>query len=148
MGQLTIPLVFETAAVKKATAPLVDLDALENYALLYTVSEKGNHSGIRFMMTLEDAQKWCSAPESSGTLHGTRWAYFYTSVARFLGRDYSYTGVIDELDLRDEFDNGSFDDRIAAAGCEKIGLSQIRSVLRPFGVVVWFGKDERPGNLR
>lgn len=39
---------------------------LENLAFLYTAAMKGGSSGIKFMATLEDAQKWCSSKDSQG----------------------------------------------------------------------------------
>jgi len=134
--QLTLTGIFESAPIERPAARSVDLAALENYALLYTATETGNKSGIRFMMTLDDARRWCSSPDSAGTMYGTSWAYFYTTVARFLNRDMSYEVELDELDLRGQIDNGQWDERIAAAGCVKIALAEIPSVLEPLGVTV------------
>lgn len=66
---------------------------------------------------------------------GAAWAYFFTSVARFLNRDSVY-GHLDTLDLRGNSDDGTWDERIAAAGCVKISLHEIPAVLRPLGVTV------------
>lgn len=138
MAQLTIPGIFEQAPPRRI-APVFDRAALEGWALLYTATDAGTHSGIRFMLTLEDAQKWCSSPVSSGQLHGTRWAYFYTSVANLLGRNAGYGMELDALDLSGEYDNGDWDERIAAAGCAKISLHEIAGVLQPLGVTVLTG---------
>lgn len=134
MTQLTLFDVRAEAAASPRDERL-SLSALEDYALLYTATSTGTNSGIRFMMTLDDARRWCSSPESSGVLYGTEWAYYFTSVARFLNRGDVY-GHLDVLDLRNTADNGTWDERIAAAGCVKISLHEIPAVLRPLGVTV------------
>ena len=97
----------------------VDIEGLSNFAFLFTATEKGTNSGVKFMATVEDAKKWCSSEESKGILHGTKWAYFWTSV--------SISGLID---------NGAWDEKIAASGCKKIGLNEFKAVLTPYGVEV------------
>lgn len=107
-------------------------DELDAFALLYTATEKGNNSGIRFMMTIEDAQAFCSSDLSQGNLHGTRWSYFYTSVRNFCHNQNKRL----MLDLRKLEDNGQWDERIEVLGLRKIGLDEIAAALMPFGVEV------------
>lgn len=130
--------------VSNETVPLegVDLDGLSKFAFLYTGTETGKNSGIKFMATIEDAQKWCSSPASKGVIHGTKWAYFFTSVANFIGCHWGTEKPI--LDITKLFDNGEWDERIAASGCQKIGLDEIAQVLKPLGVEV---KDGRHRNF-
>ena len=59
-------------------------DDVDNYAFLYTSTETGKASGIHFMMTLNDARKFCESPVSQGCTHGIRWAYFWTSVRNYV----------------------------------------------------------------
>lgn len=110
----------------------VDLEALRKFAFLYTVTETGRHSGIRFMMTVEDAMAWCDSPISKGVIMGAEWMYCWTAVSTYVGA-YSCTETID---LGKEHDNGSWDERIASLGLIKIGLDKIGAVLSPFGVKV------------
>lgn len=116
---------------------------LDKWALLYTATAKGNNSGVHFMMTLEDASKWCSSDLSHGTYLGTEWAYFFTSVKNFVnfhcwGMDSEYRtnktwGVID---LRHYTDNGKWDEKINALGLKKYGWHDMKRILEPLGVEV------------
>ena len=119
----------------------VDLDALNEYAFLYTITETGTATGIRFMATRDDAMRWCSSDLSHGVLHGTQWAYAWTSVANFLINREGWQpahGGLPSLTLRlDEMaDNGQWDERIASTGCRMIKLAAIPDLLRPLGVTV------------
>lgn len=109
--------------------------ALESLALLYTASIKGGSSGIKFMATTEDAQKWCSSRES----RGQGWAYFYTTVWNFAYYHTDFAGAYRTdadltISLHKLHDNGEWDERIAATGCQKIPLDQIAPILEPLGV--------------
>ena len=107
---------------------------LQHLAFCYTATEKGNNSGIRFMMSLDDAQTWCESPISQGTLHGTRWAYFWTTVRSFIS---CHWGPKDQrVNITGLTDNGTWDARIASLGLQKIGLTQFCDVLPPLGVTV------------
>lgn len=112
----------------------VDLEGLENYAILYTATETGKNSGIHYVMTTEDAQKWCSSPVSRGQYMGSEWAYFWTSVKNYLSC--VWMGESDELDLTKLSDNGSWDDKLASVGVRKIPISELPELFRPFGVKV------------
>ena len=103
-------------------------------AFLYTATEKGTNSGIRFMATVEDAQKWCASPLSKGYLGGTEWAYFWTTVATFIGFYWGTERPV--LDISRYSDNGEWDERIAETGCKKIGLREFKKTLSPFGIEV------------
>jgi hypothetical protein len=103
------------------------------YAFLYTATEKGNHSGIKFMMTIEDAMDWCSSKVSCGNIHGTNWAYFWTSVTTFI---LDFQDGNSSIDLSGENDDGMWDERIEALGLKKISLWDIPSALAPFGISV------------
>ena len=111
-------------------APQFDVSGLQDKAFLYTGSEKGNYSGIRFGMSVEEAQKWCGSDVSRGTLHGTQWAYFWTTAANFL------SAYPPPLDLEKHIDNGTWDDRIAAMGLTKVSLWEFEAWLAPHGVEV------------
>lgn len=109
-----------------------NLEALKRYAFLYTVNQTGKHSGIRFMMTVEDAQAWCESPISKGVMMGPEWMYCWTAVSIYIG---AYRRE-ETIDLTEEHDNGAWDERIALLGLTKIGLDEIGDVLAPFGVKV------------
>ena len=104
--------------------------ALDEIAFLYTASEKGNCSGIRFALSTEEACAWCSSDVSRGVLHGTQWLYFWTKASAYV-RQFGTT-----IDLRKAFDNGQWDDRLAALGLTKIGLDDLPKLLDPHGVKV------------
>lgn len=110
------------------------LDALDqrlrDYAFLYTGTAKGNYSGIRFMLTTEQAKQWCSSDISCGVLYGTEWAYFFTTVWQFIE---VYGQPIDLSGLKD---NGQWDERLKMLGLEKIALDEIAGVLGAYGVDV------------
>lgn len=61
-----------------------DMQALSQMAILYTATEKGNNSGIRFGMSVDDAMAFCESDISRGVLHGTQWAYFWTRLSSFV----------------------------------------------------------------
>lgn len=107
---------------------------LSEWAFLYTSTEKGNNSGIRFLMTLDHAQQWCDSDVSRGVLMGTKWAYFFTTVARYL--EVTCPTVEPRLDIGGCYDNGEWDERIAALGLKKIDLVHCRRILGPLGVRV------------
>lgn len=119
---------------------IADLDALNRYAFLYTSTDKGNATGIRFMATTEDAQKWCESDLSCGVMHGSRWAYFWTAVGTYLVNREGWIpgrGLPNlTLPLVLEADNGQWDERIESTGCRMIRLPEIERVLRPLGVDV------------
>lgn len=133
----------EEKSEKKNQKEIRNEEELDKWAFLYTATAKGNNSGIHFMMTLEDARKWCSSELSRGVFHGTEWAYFFTSVKNFVnfhcwGMDSEYRtnkkwGVID---LRHYTDNGKWDCKIASLGLKKYGLYDMKRILEPLGIEV------------
>ncbi|WRS29644.1 hypothetical protein U6G28_08965 [Actinomycetaceae bacterium MB13-C1-2] len=125
---------------EKEAAP-VDEEALQDLAFLYTATERGNSTGIRFAASREDARKWCDSPQSRGYLHGTRWAYFFTSawnyVRHYRGDADTYKGYGYQLDIRGERDNGTWDERIESTGCKIVRLEELPDLLEPLGVRVF-----------
>lgn len=103
--------------------------ALEAVALMYTSTELGNSSGIRFALSIEDAHTWCSSSVSRGSLHGTKWAYFWTSAWNYCCEQHEHT-----LDLTGMVDSGEWDERIVDAGCKKISLIELPPILEPLGI--------------
>ena len=124
------------------TTPVTNtMEALDEFAFLYTATEKGNSTGIKFMASRADAMRWCSDPASRGVLLGTAWAYFWTSVPNFLRHHCGDADTYGDaskliLDLSRLTDNGEWDERIAAAGCRMIKLDEIAGILEPLGVEV------------
>jgi len=111
---------------------------MDNLAFLYTAGQSGKNSGIKFMLSVEDAQKFCSDDRSKGSLYGSEWAYFYTTVREFI-----YRGKPPEkkknpnlLDVSRVFDNGSFDPLLKELGCKKIPVQDFHIYLEPLGVQV------------
>lgn len=133
---LLFPELLKENNIQEDVDPLegVDIKGLEDLAFLYTATEKGTNSGIRFMATIDDAKKWCSDPASCGVIGGTRWAYMFTSVANFIGCHWGLEKPV--LDIRDLKDNGEWDGKIANSGCRKIDLREFRKVLKPFWIEV------------
>jgi hypothetical protein len=107
---------------------------LKSYAFLYTATEKGNNSGIKFAMSLTDAMAWCASPLSRGAVHQTEWAYFWTSVWNFI--DCHWGMQEPRLSLKGVTDNGQWDERIASLGLKKIHFSQFKALFGPMGVEV------------
>ena len=114
-----------TAQIDKSQA----ISHLAQYAFLYTATEKGNATGIRFCMIVEDAQRWCSCEVSRGILHGTKWAYFFTRIDVYLS---CHWGGNDNFIIYtdDWHDDGSWDKRITDAGCHKITPSELRKICK------------------
>lgn len=77
------PTLFDFTAEGPAGAEGRDNPALDEWCFLYTATETGTNSGIRFMMTRDDAMRWCSSDLSKGVFYGVEWAYFFTSVRNF-----------------------------------------------------------------
>ena len=120
--------------------PTADTETLDRYAFLYTATDKGHATGIKSMATREDAIRWCSSPVSRGMIHGSHWAYFWTSVLNFVRHHTGDAEIYGEhayqLNLNGLVDNGEWDERIAAAGCKMIKHHEIAAVLEPLGVTV------------
>ena len=118
-------------------------DPLKKIAFLYTATECGNNSGIRFMMSLEDALIFCGSPKSQGVLHGTHWAFFFTSVYNFLHAhdDYGETAHANAR-VRNNYinlkgcaeDKGTYDWLIDELKLKKYNISAIPKVLAKYGV--------------
>lgn len=105
----------------------------ENYAFLYTATEKGNSTDVHFMMTLEDARIWCSLPVSKGNFHGVRWAYFFTTVENFF---FCRWGGHAADTFKRWSDNGLWDQKISDAGLRKIGFDEAERLLRINGYLI------------
>ncbi len=73
--------------------------SLSDWAFLYTAGRAGHNTGIRFMMSREDAMRWCESDLSHGVLHGNHWAYFFTSVENFCNCHWGQLKGV-KLDLR------------------------------------------------
>lgn len=119
-----------------AHAPIADPyhPTLSDLALLYTATERGSNSGIRFMMSLSDAQAWCDSKESRGRHYDTEWAYFYSTVRNFIACHWGPKAPT--IDVSKVVDSGEWDARIASAGLRKINVAEFRDVLTPLGVTV------------
>lgn len=109
-------------------------ESLSDYAFLYTSTATGKNSGIHFMMTLDDAMKWCESDLSHGVYLGNRWAYFFTSVKNFIGCHWGTHKPT--LDFRKFKDNGKWDSKIASFGLKKYSFKEIHDILTPLGVEV------------
>lgn len=114
--------------------PNIDFDALANYAILYTATETGKNSGIHYVMTLDDAQKWCSSDVSRGQYMGDQWAYFWTSISNYL--TCVWMGESDELDLSMLTDDGSWNAKLDAVGVKKIPVETLPELFASYGVKV------------
>jgi hypothetical protein len=120
-------------------------EQLKQLAFLYTCSFKGGASGIRFMLSIEDAKKLCSDPRSKGVSHGSCWAYFFTTVYSYVHKDDTYADMVNPLArstgnrieiVAKGADDGSFDEILKDLGCEKIAIKDIPEALRWLGVDV------------
>jgi len=105
-------------------------EELDNYALLFTSSIKGGHSGYHFAMTVTDAMKFCSSDKSKGKYMGSEWAYHWTRVTTYLIEEEPH------FDIRKWKDNNKYDKIIADLGLTKIGLAQFAATFTPLGIEV------------
>ena len=125
---------FDIPGTRDVRTHPIDREALREIALLYTASEKGNNSGVRFAMSVADACIWCSSDLSKGVLHGTHWAYFWTSALNFV-ECYWGTGT-PIFDFSQETDNRQWDERIASLGLRKFSFSDMPAMFEPLGVTI------------
>ncbi|MCD7827444.1 MAG: hypothetical protein LUG85_02775 [Clostridiales bacterium] len=114
--------------------------SLSDWAFLYTATRGGEgaaskSSTVRFMMSLEDAQKWCSSDMSCGTLYGTPWAYFFTSVENYCNCHWGQLRGC-TLDMRKVNDNGKYDDKIKSLGLKKYNKQEMKEILKAYGIDV------------
>ncbi len=121
--------------VEKEPAANEGKKTLSDYAFLYTAGRAGRNRGIRFMMTLEDAQAWCESDLSKGNMHGNPWAYFFTSVENFCNCHWGQLKGA-TLDLRKLIDNGMWDEKISSLGLKKYDKKEIKQILEPLGIEV------------
>lgn len=130
MSQLSL---FDAPEEPKSEKPEAG-EELRKWAFLYTSTEHvgGNNKStiIRFMMTVEDAMKWCESDLSKGVMYGGKWAYFWTSVYNFTFCRWGDSKVV----LDAHADNGTFDERIKSLGLRKYSIAEIPGILRPLGV--------------
>lgn len=89
--------------------------APENIALLYTCTACGNSTGGHFFMEIDDAKKFCDDDRSRGVLHGTPWAFFWTSLKNYCGNYWDLT--LHGVDFSKFCDNGTRDKL-----CDEIGV--------------------------
>ena len=108
---------------------------IDTLTFLYTGTSTGKNSGIKFMLTVEDAQKFCSDPRTAGQLYGSEWAYFYTTVREFLYRGKKEL-IVKKIDITKIVDNNSFDPLLAELGCKKIPIEDFHIYLEPLGIEV------------
>lgn len=128
---------------EEAKQKIKNEEELDKWAFLYTATATGNNSGIHFMMTLEDAKKWCSSPLSRGSFLGAEWAYFFTSVKNFVnfhcwGMDSEYrtNKIWGRIDLRRYSDNGKWDEKIMSLGLTKYNAYDMKRILGPLGIEI------------
>lgn len=62
---------------EEAKQQIKNEEELDKWAFLYTATATGNNSGIHFMMTLEDAKKWCSSPPVARVFFGRGVGVFF-----------------------------------------------------------------------
>ena len=120
-------------------------EILKTYAFLYTATEKGNNSGIRFMMSIEDAEIFCSSPKSRGVLHGTHWAYFFTSVYNYIHAHDCYgENIHPQSRIKTKYinlkgaadDKGNYDWLIKELNLNKISIYKIPEFFKTYGIDV------------
>ena len=105
---------------------------IDDYSFLFTSSEKSGYGGVKFMMTTEDAKKFCSDNRSKGNM----WAYFFTSIKNHILANNTKPYPAIDLSSRIHGDNGSFDWLIEELGLEKIPLSEAAKIISGFGIPI------------
>lgn len=136
--QLSFFETFEVQQDVEQVEALTDTEQLKKFALCFTVGEKGGNPQVHFMMSEEDAMKFCQDPRTKGVLRGFRWAYHWTSVFSYLdnAREFFDKDKRRILNLKKCKDNGKYDGIIDDLKCRKISLEEIPDVLEPYGVKV------------
>jgi len=66
-------------------------------------------------MTLDDAQTFCSDPRSTGTMYGSPWSFFYTSLANLRTNSPNI-----QYSRRQLVDDGRYDWLLTELGCSTI----------------------------
>ena len=105
--------------------------APDGIALVYTASENGNSTGPHFFLTIDDAMKLCSDNRSKGVIHGTCWAFFWTSLKNYCGNYWDLTDG--GIDFTNFFDNGSRDELLNELGIKKIDYWEVYDLLKNAG---------------
>lgn len=108
--------------------------APDGIALVYTATEKGNSTDPHFFLAIDDAMKLCSDERSKGVLHGTRWAFFWTSLKNYCGNYWDLTDG--GLDFTKFYDNGSRDALLDDLGIKKIDYWEVYELLTNAGFKV------------
>lgn len=114
-------------------------NAPEGIALVYTATEKGNSTDPHFFMSIDDAMKLCSDERSKGVLHGTKWAFFWTSLKNYCGNYWDLT--LNGLDLTKFYDNGSRDALLEELGITKLDFFDVVRQLKRNGISVKISRD-------
>lgn len=131
-GQLRL---FDEVPQPKPRASVELHEDAHSYAVLYTATATGKHSGPRFLMTIDDARVWCSSPLSRGKHYADEWAYFFTSLHNFVASPWS-RGWSHGIDLSEMQDNGTWDDRITSTGARKIPIQEVLEILHRLQIPV------------
>lgn len=106
--------------------------APEDVALVYTCTECGNSTGGHYFMRIDDAKRFCADPRSCGTMHGTRWAFFWTSLKNYVGNYWDLT--LHGVDFTKFCDNGSRDALCAEIGVRPLSAWQVFDDLERAGI--------------
>lgn len=118
-GQLDL---FNFKSVDKKTEHILDVreKCPDDIAIVWTATELGNNSDPHYFLNVEDAKKLCSDQRSKGVLHGTKWAFFWSSLKNYCGNYYDLTDG--GLDMSKFYDNGSRDWLLDELQIKKITL--------------------------
>lgn len=121
----------------------INFDKLQDYAFIYTVS-RGGSSGIKFMLSTEDARKWCSSDKSKGGWGMRAWISMYTSAYNFLFVAWTAcTADKLQLDLSKCKDDGREDKDLKELGLTKYDFVAIKKILADYGFNVKLPRETK-----
>lgn len=135
-GQLML---FDEPPLPKHPSKPSGEQVLRSLAVLYTATEKGNSTGPRYIMTVEDAMKFCSDPRSGGAVHGTRWAFFWSSLYNYANCYWMRSEEDDGpqyIDLTSLYDDGRFDWLIKELGIAPVSLEKLKDLETNYDVAI------------
>ena len=118
--------------------PQEDDSHLDEYALVYMVTEKGGWSGNLFILPTEDAKRLCSDECSHGRGRGGHWHFQWTTLRHFVHQHDTYDGSLEDFAFI--WDTGKQDKDFERLGIKKPTLPEQSELLHKMGYVMMWPK--------
>ena len=105
--------------------------AASDLCFLFTVSEHTRGGKVHFLVSRDEAMRFCSDDRTKGVYMGGKWMYCWTSV------DNAFVSMNDKIVIgRNVTDNGKYDDLLHELRIKPIPLSDYKKTLEPLGFKV------------